>query len=74
MGHDELLSMIKYGADSIFSSKDSTITDEDIDAILDRGEKKTATMNEKIKDHSKKLMDFSSDGTNVSCIALSLGF
>lgn len=33
MGHDELLSMIKYGADQIFSSKDSSITDEDIDAV-----------------------------------------
>eukprot|EP00026_Physarum_polycephalum_P000788 Phypoly_transcript_00789.p1 GENE.Phypoly_transcript_00789~~Phypoly_transcript_00789.p1 ORF type:complete len:1293 (+),score=424.61 Phypoly_transcript_00789:569-3880(+) len=65
MGHDELLSMIKYGADQIFSSKDSTITDEDIDAILSRGEEKTQQMNDKIKEHSKKMMDFSSDGMNI---------
>ncbi len=92
MGHDELLSMIKYGADTIFTSKDSTITDEDIDAvsyfpcfyclvffsrfhnllnrskILSKGEEKTQKLNEKIKDHSKKLIDFSTDGMNVSFI------
>lgn len=32
--------MIRHGADHVFASKDSEITDEDIDAILERGEKK----------------------------------
>lgn len=65
VGQDELLSMIKYGADQIFSSKNTTITDQDIDAILSRGEEKTQQLNDKIKQHSKKMMDFSSDGMNI---------
>ena len=32
--------MIRHGADQIFASKDSTITDEEIDTILEKGEKK----------------------------------
>ena len=32
--------MIRYGANHVFSSKESDITDEDIDEILARGEKK----------------------------------
>ena len=37
---DEMLSMIRHGADEVFASKDEEITDEDIDAILKKGEKK----------------------------------
>lgn len=33
---EELLQMVRYGAEQIFSSKDSTITDDDIDTILAR--------------------------------------
>ena len=40
LGKDEVLSMIRHGAENVFASKDSTITDEDIDAILKRGEEK----------------------------------
>ena len=32
--------MIRHGANHVFASKESDITDEDIDAILARGEKK----------------------------------
>ncbi|KAM7446810.1 SWI/SNF-related matrix-associated actin-dependent regulator of chromatin subfamily A member 5 [Porites harrisoni] len=46
---DEMLSMIRHGADAVFASKDEEITDEDIDAILKKGEKKTAEMEEKMK-------------------------
>lgn len=35
-----MLSMIRHGADAVFASKDEEITDEDIDAILKKGEKK----------------------------------
>ncbi|XP_015769544.1 PREDICTED: probable global transcription activator SNF2L1 [Acropora digitifera] len=38
---DEMLSMIRHGADEVFASKDDDITEEDIDAILKKGEKKT---------------------------------
>lgn len=42
LGKDEMLNMIRHGADHVFASKDSEITDEDIDAILERGEKKVS--------------------------------
>eukprot|EP00126_Sphaerothecum_destruens_P003753 Sdes_comp17535_c0_seq1m6779 len=48
LGKEEMLSMIRYGADHIFSSRDSTITDEDIDTILSHGEKKTLELSEKL--------------------------
>ena len=40
MGKDDMLSMIRHGANAVFASKDSTIQDEDIDSLLERGEKK----------------------------------
>jgi len=40
LGKDEVLNMIRHGASHVFASKDSAITDEDIDVILERGEKK----------------------------------
>lgn len=42
---DEMLSMIRHGADEVFASKDEEITEEDIDAILKKGEKKVACQN-----------------------------
>ena len=38
----QMQEMIRYGADKVFRSKDSSITDEDIDLILERSEQKTA--------------------------------
>jgi hypothetical protein len=32
--------MIRHGASHVFASKDSEITDEDIDRIMEKGEKK----------------------------------
>ena len=40
VGNQEMLSMIRHGADKVFSSKDATVTDDDIDDILARGEQK----------------------------------
>lgn len=51
LGKDEVLNMIRHGASHVFASKDSEITEEDIDAILAKGEKKT----EEIKDRMDKL-------------------
>ncbi|CAJ0929727.1 unnamed protein product, partial [Mesorhabditis belari] len=45
----DLLSMIRCGANMVFASKDSTISDEDIDAILARSEDKTKEFNEKMQ-------------------------
>lgn len=43
LGKDDVLSMIRHGANQVFASKDSMITDEDIDSILAIGEKKVRT-------------------------------
>jgi hypothetical protein len=40
LNKDEMLNMIRYGANQVFASKDSAITDEDIDTILMKGEAK----------------------------------
>lgn len=34
--------MIRHGADKVFASKDSTISDESIDRILEMGEQKVS--------------------------------
>ncbi|KAJ7995914.1 hypothetical protein DPEC_G00231650 [Dallia pectoralis] len=49
MGKDEMLQMIRHGATHVFASKDNELTDEDISTILERGAKKTAEMNERMK-------------------------
>lgn len=41
VGKDDLLSMVKYGAEQVFSSEPAKITDEDIDAIISKGESDT---------------------------------
>ncbi|KAF2987991.1 hypothetical protein EK904_003059, partial [Melospiza melodia maxima] len=59
---DEMLQMIRHGATHVFASKDSEITDEDIDHILERGAKKTAEMNEKLsKMGESSLRNFTMD-------------
>lgn len=40
LNKDEMLNMIRHGANHVFASKDSEITDEDIDTILEKGEAK----------------------------------
>lgn len=44
---DELLRMIQHGAQNIFDSTSGTITDDTIEDILQRGEQRTAELNEK---------------------------
>eukprot|EP00842_Homolaphlyctis_polyrhiza_P006653 jgi/Hompol1/698/HPOL_004308-RA len=44
---EDLVSMIQYGADGIFTSTDSTISSDDIEDILKRSEKKTAELDGK---------------------------
>lgn len=44
LGKDEMLSMIRHGADHVFASKDSEITDHDIDAILEKGQQKVCLL------------------------------
>ncbi len=49
LNKDEMLQMIQFGADKIFRSSEATITDEDIDAILSRGEARTHELNQKLQ-------------------------
>ncbi|KAK2716072.1 hypothetical protein QYM36_010596, partial [Artemia franciscana] len=49
LNKDEMLNMIRHGADHVFASKESDITDEDIDTILGRSETKTAEVNAKLE-------------------------
>ncbi|XP_055382405.1 chromatin-remodeling complex ATPase chain Iswi [Condylostylus longicornis] len=48
LNKDEMLNIIRFGANHVFASKESEITDEDIDTILERGEQKTAQLNSKL--------------------------
>ncbi|KAK3611417.1 hypothetical protein CHS0354_034864 [Potamilus streckersoni] len=49
LGKDEVLSMIRHGASHVFASKESEITDEDIDAIMAKGEKRTEEIRQKME-------------------------
>ena len=49
MTNEELLSMIQYGAETIFKSNDATIGDDSIEEILKKGEEKTAELEAKYK-------------------------
>lgn len=53
LGKGELMTMVKFGADEIMKSTEGTLTDEDIDQLLDRGEKRTAAENDKISTEMK---------------------
>jgi len=45
----ELMHMVKFGADEILRSKGSSITDEDIDALLAKGEERTKVLSSNIE-------------------------
>lgn len=77
LGKDDVMKMVRFGADQILSGKGGTYTDEDIDALIAKGEEKTDAINAKIQTNAQhnladfKLMDddggkdtFSFDGKN----------
>lgn len=54
---------MRFGADAVFRSEESSITDLDIDVILERGKAKTKELAEKIQKAEKgDLLDFRLDG------------
>jgi SWI/SNF-related matrix-associated actin-dependent regulator of chromatin subfamily A member 5 len=60
---DDMVAAVRFGADAVFRSEESTITDEDIDVILERGKRKTLELTEKIHKAEKgDLLDFRLDG------------
>jgi len=63
LGKDELMTMVKFGAETIFKSGGATVTDEDIDLILQKGEARTEEQAAKFKtDAQHNLLDFSLEG------------
>jgi len=60
---EEIMAAVRFGADTVFRSEESTITDDDIDVILERGMAKTKELAEKIQKAEKgDLLDFRLDG------------
>ncbi|KAK9820501.1 hypothetical protein WJX72_011031 [[Myrmecia] bisecta] len=60
---DDLLSMVRYGAEMVFSGgAHGTITDEDIDQIIQKGERATAELNNKLTEFTDNAMKFTMDG------------
>lgn len=60
---EEIMAAVRFGADTVFRSEESTITDDDIEIILERGKAKTKELAEKIKKAEKgDLLDFRMDG------------
>lgn len=63
VGKDEIMAAVRFGADTVFRSEESTITDEDIDVILERGAAKTKELQQKLSKAEKgDLLDFRLDG------------
>lgn len=63
MTKQDLLDTLRFGADKIFRSRESTITDADIDLILEEGRKRTEEMTEKLTNAEKgDIYDFRLDG------------
>jgi len=56
---EQMLGMIKFGAEKILNEKEGTITDEDIDKILERGAKITEEMNKKFTNTATSVYNFS---------------
>jgi len=67
LGKDELLNMVRFGAEQVFSTSGSqAITDEDIDALISKGEKQADDLNNKMKGRmSENLRKFALDGQGV---------
>merc|ERR1719183_2116599 len=63
LSKDELATMVRFGADEIFKSKDSNTGDADIDAILAHGEERTEQMNKMVTaSMENNLQNFTLDG------------
>jgi hypothetical protein len=61
---EEIMAAVRFGADTVFRSEESTITDDDIEIILERGKAKTKELAEKRMQKAEKgdLLDFRLDG------------
>eukprot|EP00658_Telonema_sp_P-2_P000140 TRINITY_DN10043_c0_g2_i1.p1 TRINITY_DN10043_c0_g2~~TRINITY_DN10043_c0_g2_i1.p1 ORF type:complete len:965 (+),score=286.55 TRINITY_DN10043_c0_g2_i1:52-2946(+) len=63
LSKNDLIGMIKYGADEVLRAKGSTITDSDIEKILESAEEQTKEIENKIsKTAEESLYNFTMDG------------
>lgn len=63
LSKEDVMAAVRFGADAVFRSEESTITDLDIDAILERGKAKTKELADKIQKAEKgDMFDFRLDG------------
>ncbi|GAB9467025.1 Imitation switch isoform alias nucleosome remodeling factor [Globisporangium polare] len=70
LSKDELMTMVRFGADEIFNARGSMITDDDIDAILAKGEERTESMKAKIAaDMQHNLANFSLSGDSANGVS-----
>ncbi|KAK7051471.1 chromatin remodeling complex Adenosinetriphosphatase [Paramarasmius palmivorus] len=61
---EELLEMITHGAEKIINSSDELVINDDIDAIIQRGEERTSELNTKYQDLTfEDLNNFKSDAS-----------
>ncbi|GBG25644.1 ISWI chromatin-remodeling complex ATPase CHR11 [Hondaea fermentalgiana] len=59
---DELMTMVKFGAEAIFKTTGASVTDEDIDLILEKGRQKTEETKSKYQtDAQHNLLNFRLD-------------
>merc|ERR1719313_2330221 len=59
---EDLLDMVRNGADKIFSATGATISDEDVEAIIRKGEEQTEDLNNKLQKFSESAIKFTLDG------------
>ncbi|PSC72801.1 chromatin-remodeling complex ATPase chain [Micractinium conductrix] len=59
---EDLLNMVRYGAERVFSSEATNITEEDVDALIAKGEAATKELNDKLQNFSNDAMRFTMDG------------
>ena len=62
MNKNELAAMVRFGAEKVFNSSGSDITDEDIEAIIAKGEAATKELTNKMEAFAEKAFKFSMDG------------
>jgi len=63
LSKEDVMAAVRFGADAVFRSEESTITDDDIDVILERGKAKTKELSDKFSKAEKgDMLDFRLDG------------
>ncbi|KRZ80198.1 putative global transcription activator SNF2L1, partial [Trichinella papuae] len=69
LGKDEMLTMIRHGADHVFAGKESEITEEDIDCILARSEEKNEALKRRLEELGESsLRNFTLDTQEASSV------